>query len=319
MMQYFDLSDDEFEKVMVAIGQRLFGPGLMGFAPGKDGGRDAKFKGTAQCYPSAAAPWTGCTIIQAKHTNGINASFSDPTVCNPNKLTGLICDEIPKIKVLYESGEAQNYLLISNRKLSGIAEQKLTKLISDMTGMPIGNVALAGTQQLDDWLELFPDAKSSISINPLQTPLIVSPDDLADTIEGFREAVLVAASDEDRSTPTPRTPLQEKNRLNNMTPDFEAALRKRYFELMFDIRKFLSDPINESFKASYQEAVDEFNLKIIAKRSDYETFDDVFNYLLDLLIDRSGILRSNKRLTRAMLYYMYWNCDIGRDKDDQTV
>ncbi|MCF6303224.1 MAG: V-type ATPase subunit [Devosiaceae bacterium] len=319
MMQYFDLSDDQFEKIVVAIGQRLFGAGLMGFAPGKDGGRDAKFKGTAECYPSAAEPWTGCTIIQAKHTNGINASFSDPAMCNVEKLTGLICKEIPKIKALYESGEAQNYLLISNRKLSGIAEPKLTKLISEMTGMPIENIALAGTQQLDDWLELFPDAKASLSINPLQSPLIVSPDDLADTIEGFREAVQVVTVDEDRSTPTPRTSLEDKNLLNNMTPDFETALRKSYFELMFDIRKFLSDPINESFKASYQEAVDEFNLKIIAKRTDYETFDDVFNYLLDLLIGRSGILRSNKRLTRAMLYYMYWNCDIGRGKDDQTV
>lgn len=319
MMQYFDLSDNQFEKVVVAIGQRLFGAGLMGFAPGKDGGRDAKFKGTAERYPSTAAPWTGCTIIQAKHTNGINASFSDPAVCNVEKLTGLICDEIPKIKALYESGEAQNYLLISNRRLSGIAEPKLTKLISDITGMPLENVALAGTQHLDDWLELLPDAKASLSINPLQSPLIVSPNDLADTIEGFREAIQVVTVDEDRSTPTLRTSLEEKNRLNNMTPDFETALRKSYFELMFDIRKFLSDPINESFKASYQEAVDEFNLKIIAKRTDYETFDNVFNYLLDLLIGRSGILRSNKRLTRAMLYYMYWNCDIGRDKDDQTI
>ena len=319
MIRYFDLSDDQFEKIVVAIGQRLFGAGLMGFAAGKDGGRDAKFKGTAEQYPSKASPWSGCTIIQAKHTNGINASFSDPTVCNTEKLTGLICEEIPKIKGLYESGEAQNYLLISNRKLSGIAEPKLTKLISDQTGMPIENIALAGTQQLDDWLELFPDAKASISINPLESPLIVRPDDLADTIEGFREAVAIASSDEDRSTPTPRTPLVEKNRLNNMTPDFEATLRKLYFELMFDIRKFLSDPINEPFKASYQEAVEEFSLKIIAKRTEYETFDDVFNYLLDLLIDRSGILRSNRRLTRAMLYYMYWNCDIGRDKDDQTI
>lgn len=319
MMRYFDLSDNQFEKIVVAIGQRLFGAGLIGFAAGKDGGRDAKFKGTAERYPSIALPWTGCTIIQAKHTNGINASFSDPVICNVEKLTGLICDEIPKIKALYESGEAQNYLLISNRKLSGIAEQKLTKLISDETGMPIENIALAGTQQLDDWLELFPDAKTSLSINPLQSPLIVNPDDLANTIEGFREAVQVASSDEDRSTPTPRTPLVEKNCLNNMSPDFEATLRRLYFELMLDIRKFLYDPINEAYKASYQEAVEEFNLKIIAKRAEYETFDDVFNYLLDLLIDRSGILRSNRRLTRAILYYMYWNCDIGRDKDDQAV
>ena len=105
-----------------------------------------------------------------------------------------------------------------------------------------------------------------------------------------------SSSDEDRSTPTPRTPLVEKNRLNNMSPDFEATLRRLYFELMLDIRKFLYDPINEAYKASYQEAVEEFNLKIIAKRAEYETFDNVFNYLLDLLIDQSGILRSNRRL-----------------------
>lgn len=316
MIRYFDLSDDQFEKIVVAIGQRLFGAGLMGFARGKDGGRDAKFVGTANKYPSMTGPWTGCTIIQAKHTNGINASFSDPTVCNMKKMTGLIPDELPKIKALYESGEAQNYLLISNRKLSGIAQQKLTKFISDQTGMHIGNVALAGSQQLDDWLELYPEAKASLDINPLNSPLIVSPDDLATVIEGFREALDVEATDEDRSTPTPRTPMKLKNQMNNMTPDFELALRKLYLSLMSDIRKFLYDPINDEFKASYQEAVEEFNLKMIAKRAEFCTFDDVFNYLMDLLIGRSGILKSNKRLTRAMLYYMYWNCDIGKDKDD---
>lgn len=319
MRKYFDLSDDQFEKIVIAIGQRLFGAGLMGFAPGKDGGRDAKFIGTANQYPSEAGPWTGCTIIQAKHTNAINASFSDSDVCNEAKMTGLICDELPKIKKLYETGEAQNYLLISNRKLSAIAQQKLTKFISEKTGMPIENVALAGSQYLDSCLELFPDAKASLAINPLDSPLIVNPDDLANTIEGFREAVAVAMTDEDRSTPTPRTPMEVKNQLNNMTVDFESALRRLYFSLMPDIRKFLYDPINDGFKASYQEAVEEFNLKIIAKRAEYESFDDVFNYLLDMLIDRSGILRSNKRLTRAMLYYMYWNCDIGRDRDDQAI
>ena len=51
--------------------------------------------------------------------------------------------------------------------------------------MAMENIALAGTQQLDDWFELFPDAKASLSINPLQSPLIVDPDDLAITIEGF--------------------------------------------------------------------------------------------------------------------------------------
>jgi hypothetical protein len=319
MKRYFDLSDSQFENIVVAIGQRLFGVGLMGFTSGKDGGRDAKFIGTAQDYPSKNSLWNGCTIIQAKHTARINASYSDADVYKSGRATGLICDEIPKIKALFEAGEAQNYFLISNRKLSAITQRKITKFISDETGMPIQNIAIAGTQQLDGWLAFYPEAQSSISINPLEAPLIVDPDDLANAIEGFREALDNDLAEEDGSRPTPRTPLVEKNRLNNMTVEFEATLRGYYIKHTQSIRKFLSDPINEEYRASYQEAVEEFNLKIVAKREEYETFDAIFDYLLYQLFDRSGILGSNKGLTRAMLYYMYYNCDIGRDSDDQTI
>jgi len=67
----------------------------------------------------------------------------------------------------------------------------------------------------------------------------------------------------------------------------------------------------------YESVVDEFELKIIAKRKDYQTFDDVMEYLVDLLFKRDPILRqhSHKRLTRAMLFYMYWNCDVGEVVD----
>ena len=65
--------------------------------------------------------------------------------------------------------KAQNYLLISNRKPSGIAEQRLTKLISDMTGMPIGNVCACRNSQLDDWLEFFPMRSLDIDQPPPST------------------------------------------------------------------------------------------------------------------------------------------------------
>ena len=100
MIPYFDLSDDQFEKIVVALGQRMFGAGLIGFTKGKDGGRDAKFNGTAECYPSRTAPWVGCTILQAKHTNAINASFSDTDFCNLEKGTGILFEELPRIKAL---------------------------------------------------------------------------------------------------------------------------------------------------------------------------------------------------------------------------
>ena len=63
----------------------------------------------------------------------------------------------------------------------------------------------------------------------------------------------------------------------------------------------------------YESVVDEFQLKITAKRKDYQSFDEVMEYLADLLFNRDPILRqiAHRRLTRAMLFYMYWNCDIG--------
>lgn len=319
MTPYFDLSDEQFEQIVVAIGQRLFGAGLIGFVKGKDGGRDAKFQGTAERYPSHAAPWTDCTIIQSKHTNGVNAAFSDPAFCNFAKRTGIVFDELPKIQALVRSNEAQNYLLVSNRKLSGLTQARLVQLIADETGLDKHNVAVLGTQQLDDLLELLPEAKASISINHLQAPLIVRPDDLAEVIEGFKEAVELGTTDEDRSVPTPRTSMTDKNPINNMSDEFSDILQKYYFQEMVNIRRFLYHPINEHYKAIYQEAVEEFQLKIIAKRDDFDTFDNMFNHLYELLVDRSGILRSNRKLTRTILYYMYWNCDIGRDKDDQAV
>ena len=65
----------------------------------------------------------------------------------------------------------------------------------------------------------------------------------------------------------------------------------------------------------YESVVDEFQLKVISKRKDYQSFDEVMEYLLDLLFKRDPLLSANKRLTRVMLFYMYWNCDIGEGDD----
>ncbi|MBY0545117.1 MAG: hypothetical protein K2Q14_06170 [Gammaproteobacteria bacterium] len=37
----------------------------------------------------------------------------------------------------------------------------------------------------------------------------------------------------------------------------------------------------------------------------------------DAIPNKTGI-RANKRLTRAMLFFMYWNCDIGSTADAET-
>jgi len=68
----------------------------------------------------------------------------------------------------------------------------------------------------------------------------------------------------------------------------------------------------------YESVIDEFQLKIISKRKDYQTFDEVMEYLINLLFNRDPILCQHKRLTRAILFYMYWNCDIGKVDNAET-
>src|SRR3569832_2317719 len=100
-----DLSDGQFENLIVFLCQRLLGISVQGFSKGPDGGRDAKFVGTAELLPSKAAPWVGTTIIQAKHTNGYNRNFSESDFFSPTGKNTVLGKEIPRIKKLRENNQ----------------------------------------------------------------------------------------------------------------------------------------------------------------------------------------------------------------------
>ena len=105
-----------------------------------------------------------------------------------------------------------------------------------------------------------------------------------------------------------------------MNAEYAKALHRRYRKETAQIHSFLAAPENMELQRLYESVVDEFQLKIIAKRKDHQHFDEVMEYLVDLLISRDPILRqrAHKRLTRVLLFYMYWNCDIGQEADAAT-
>ena len=146
--------------------------------------------------------------------------------------------------------------------------------------------------------------------------LTVSPDDLAEVVQALaRQRNEVSAVLDD--PPTTRVKYAQKNALNDMTAEYAKAQLKRYLKETAQIQAFLAAPENLELLRMYESVVDEFQLKIIAKRKDYQTFDAVMEYLVDLLFNRDPVLRqhAHKRLTRAVLFYMYWNCDIGEVGD----
>lgn len=316
---YEDLSEDQFERLIVLVCQRLLGISVKGFAKGPDGGRDAKFVGTAELHPSKSAPWSGTTIVQAKHTIGYNCTFSDADFFSKTGTSTVLAKEIERIKKLRGAKQLDHYMLFSNRRLAGNAESEIAKHIAMSCDLPESSIYLCGVEQLEMLLKNFPEVAVLADLDPIDSPLIVSPDDLADVIEALarqRDHLDVPPDD----PPTPRVSYEKKNAINNMTAEYARAQRKRYLKYTREIHSFLAAPENYELLRLYESVVDEFQLKIIAKRKSYQTFDELLEHLVDLLFSRDPILRQrgNKLLTRAMLFYMYWNCDIG-ETDDATT
>lgn len=306
---YEDLSSHQFEGLVIAICQFLLGAATQGFTAGPDGGRDAKFVGTAELLPSKTSPWSGTVIAQAKHTNGYNKSFSGLDFYSDDNTDTVLGKELPRIQALRAVNGVDHYMLFSNRRLTGNTESRLRSIIAKECGLTDSSVYLCGIEQLEVWLRRFPQAADIAKIDPIDSPLIVSPDDLAEVVEHL--AAHLKNAPLQPVLPTDRVSYERKNKLNNMSDEYGKELRRRYLKDTQQIKTFLAAPENAGLLKRYESAAEEFQLQVLAKRKDYQSFDEVINYLITLLLERDPILRADKRLTRTMVFYMYWNCDVG--------
>lgn len=238
---YEDLGDDQFENLIVYLAQELFGIAVHGFAAGPDGGRDAKFIGTAAIFPSSSALWSGTTIFQAKHTMGHNKSFSETDFYSKGSETCILEKEILRIKKLVSAGQLDNYFLAANRRLTGDTQQVIVDRICEATGLDQFNVFICGVEQLEVWLKKYPHVVTAADLDPVDAPLLVTSDQLAEVVEAFarnKDAFDLPPED----TPTPRVSYEEKNKLNGMTPEFAKTLRQRYLKDTSEIASFLASP-----------------------------------------------------------------------------
>lgn len=185
--RYEEIGDDNFGKLVVQICKRLFGIGVQGFAPGKDGRRDAKFHGKATLFPSAHKPVEGITANQAKFTAGYNTSFSDPDFFKEGVESCTIYKELDKVKKLFERGELQNYMLFANRKLGGIVEEKIRILNKHPYRNSYENIFLAGIEYIESCLEDFSDIPDKVDLKPSNFPININPSALSEFIQHLHQ------------------------------------------------------------------------------------------------------------------------------------
>lgn len=311
-----DLSDNQFENLIIQICRKLFGVGIQGFATGSDGGRDAKFVGTAEMYPSTNGPWTGTTIVQAKHTNGINKSFGDLDFFSDGSTSSVIAKEIPRIKKMRDEKKLDNYIIFSNRRSPALSNEKILDEIHSKCSIPQGSVTLLGVENIEEHLKDFSDIAEKIGLDMYDNPLVIDPNDLSDVIRHIvNKKDLLKEALKPANAPTDRIAFDEKNEFNQMSKNFADGLMRKYLKHSGQVKKFLADPTNEEIQSLYQSVADELDNKIQAYKTDFPNFDRLYEHVVDILFGRDQLLSRHKRLTRCVLFHMYWSCDIGSTAD----
>lgn len=313
---YHDLHPDQFEALAVEICHELLGPGVQEFATGPDGGRDAKFVGTAQAFPSAAAPLVGKVIVQAKHTSNPIGKFSDSDFSG-DAASSTLEEEYPRIRALVNGAHLDHYLLFSNRRLGAQANEDVCEQIRTRTGA--SSVHLIGVEAMDRYLKRMPHAAGLLEGFEYDLPLRASPDDLAEVIVAIAKDTGNVDWTLARSpTVEERLRFKEKNTLNGLSDEYAEVISRRYMRDFEVVRHFLEDPANYQVNAYYREAADEFAARMAAHRGSFAVYDRLLQHLLDGLIERDGDLKAHKRITRTVYYFMYWACDIGTPVGDEA-
>lgn len=294
-----NLTDTEFENLVALICSEILGIGTVIFTDGKDGGRDAKFYGKANNFPSKSSPWDGKIVIQAKHTDKINASCSD----SPFQ-TILKNSVIPAINKLKTDKKIEYYLLFTNRKLSGIQDAKIEDIFEEKT--EIEN-RLIGLETIELWLKQYPSISKALNLNKLLLPLSFDENDLKEIINSFSKIDKIKGD----LPKIPKRDIEKKNELNNLSKEYFSNVIKKNLIYLDQIRDFLMDPINWEYLNKYENTIDDINEEIIVHRGEFDKFDLIFNYLYKFIIENNPELKSNRSLVRLFLHYMYYNCDIG--------
>ena len=313
------MGDDQFERLISQLCTVIFGNAAEPFTKGRDKGIDTRFEGTANSFPSEMEPWKGKVIIQAKHTSRCNAAFADKNFFSPNSTTATLSEVVSDVKELRKEGNLDYYVLVSNRTLTPSYREKIVAYISEQGNLPEENIRIICINGLRQLLAKYPEVVEQADIDPISFPFwSVEPHEFSIVIEeiakyttSINQAIELA-----EEVTIKRVKLEEKNEINNMTHEFSQELCRKYIKKTQNIKNILADPINEEIEKKYSEIAFDLNLKILSQRKDFQTFDKVMMYVLDTLM-QNVVLKEHKDLTRLILFYMYWNCDLGKKTKEE--
>jgi hypothetical protein len=303
------LDDSTFEDLVNTICQKILGTGVISFSPGKDGGRDGKFIGTAQSFPDNINPWSGKFIIQAKWSGDPYASCSD------SDFEKIVKDEILKIKKLKDTGDIDYYLLFTNRKYTGVKGEQLLKKIVAETG--VENSVIIGKETINNNLNQHKEIVRLYRLDLHHIPFDFSDEEIKNIILAFKQQLPSIENDIKAEVDRIKHDFafidkKEKNKKNRLGEEyFQNEIAAKSLMDFEKIERFLALPQNEELKDYYFDVVSELSNLITIKRDNFDAFEEIFLFIYKMVCDGSNELKGTKRHVTTLLHYMYFECLIG--------
>ncbi len=249
-------------------------------------------------------------MAQAKHTAVDNRSCSD------KEFERLLKSEHPKLVRLISEEICDHYVVLTNRKLSGGADEALIPKLKDL-GLQTAHIV--GTERLKVALDGMPALRERLPNRSDTIPFRFEESDVAEVVEAFHAFV----SDDpqsafDSATDFAKIPVKKKNTLNGLsTAYYEDVIRADSMPHFQRLEAFLRNPRSRAYAEKYYDAADELKQKIVVERSNFETFDHVLLFLIERVQKANPALRGRRRLASVLMHYMYMNCDIGTKSEEE--
>ena len=149
------LGHEEFERLCQSLVQKIIGSGVKVYGMGRDGSREATFKGKA-LYPSKEEQWDGGWIFQAKF-HEIDSKEAR------RSLLGQLDNELSK--VIEYNHLCDNYILMTNVTLTPVFQKgikdKIDNEIIPKYHQKIKNIHVWGADEICRFLDGHPDIRRS--------------------------------------------------------------------------------------------------------------------------------------------------------------
>jgi hypothetical protein len=112
-----------------------------------------------------------------------------------------------------------------------------------------------------------------------------------------------------------RTSFSEKNTLNKLSEGYIKLIQQNSLPFFEQLSSFLSKSENQEIKEIYFNVVGDLQKIILVRRNEYFLFDEIFTFIEETCKAKFPELAKNRRKLQILLHFMYFQCDIGENKE----